>query len=72
MISMMMMMITMKMTVIITIFVFYPVKRFETTMKITNRVFNDSLNDNSSSSYKNLAVEIKNDTVCYRLIRSLV
>ena len=72
MISMMMMIITMKMTLIITIFVFHPVKRFETTMEITNRVFNDSLNDDSSSLYKKLADEIKNDMVCYRLIRSLV
>lgn len=72
MISMMMMMITMKMTLIITIFVFHPVKRFETTMEITNKVFNNSLNDKSSSSYKNLADKIKTNMVCYRLIRSLV
>ena len=72
MISMMMMIITMKMTLIITIFVFHPVKRFETTMEITDRVFNDSLNDNSSSSYKKLAGKIKTNMVCYRLIRSLV
>ena len=60
------------MTLIITIFVFHPVKRFETTMEITNKVFNNSLNDKSSSSYKNLADKIKTNMVCYRLIRSLV
>lgn len=72
MISMMMMIITMKMTLIITIFVFHPVKRFETTMEITDRVFNSSLNDKSSSFYKKLAKEIENNMVFYRLIRSLV
>ena len=63
MISMMMMIITMKMTLIITIFVFHPVKRFETTMEITDRVFNSSLNDKSSSFYKKLAKEIENNMV---------
>lgn len=62
----------MKMTLIITIFVFHPVKRFETTMEITDRVFNSSLNDKSSSFYKKLAKEIENNMVFYRLIRSLV
>lgn len=72
MILMMMMIIMMKMILIIIIFVFYLVKCFEIIMKIINRVFNYSLNDNFLLFYKKLVDEIKNDMVCYRFIRFLV